>query len=116
MAGDALAAAKTLRQLDELLRSELELLADLFDGDPALAALFPYRLRLVPRRRGRPPVDYLTKQAKEQVIARLVAQALPKFVKVNAAVHHVEHQLAQMGMKASRSAILKCFKAHREKF
>ena len=53
MAGDEAATAKALRKLDELHNPLLEVLADLFDGDPVYGGLYPYRLKLVPRRRGR---------------------------------------------------------------
>ena len=115
-AGDAATAAKALRKLDALYRPVPDLLADLFDGDPVLGALFPYRLKLVPRKRGKPPLDYLTKQGKEQSIARAVALALVKFGNLESAVNYVEHQQAKLfGKKTSRSTIIKCFTAHRKK-
>jgi hypothetical protein len=115
MAGDEAAAAKALRELDELHNPLLEVLADLFDGDPVYGGLYPYRLKLVPRRRGRPPVDELTKQALEQTIARAVHYALPKFAKLEAAVAHVQHELLK-GKKLSRATIFKYYNAHRSKF
>jgi hypothetical protein len=117
MAGNAAAGAKALRKLDELPRLDLETLADLFDGDPILSSLFPYRLKLVPRKRGKPPMSHLLKQAEEQVIARTFASAIAKFKKQAAAIAHVQHQYALgTGKKLSRSKILRCFAAHKEKF
>jgi hypothetical protein len=116
MTGDAATGAKVLRKLDELNKPVLGYLADLLDGDPALTNLFPYRLKLVPRRRGRPPADYLTKQVKEQAIARAVALALRKFKKLDAAVNHVQHQYAsRTGQAISRSAVYKCYAIHKDK-
>ena len=108
MAGDAAAAAKALRKLKELHSPMLDVLADLFDGDPVYGDLYPYRLKLVPRRRGRPVVDSLTKQAKEQAIAQAVARALKKFGNLEFAVTHVQHQqVSHTGKKMSRSAIIR---------
>jgi hypothetical protein len=85
-------------------------MADLFDGDPVYGDHYPYRLKLVPRRRGRPVVDSLTKQAKEQAIAQAVARALKKFGNLESAVTHVQHQqVSHTGKKMSRSAIIKCW-------
>lgn len=110
MAGDEAAAAKALRKLDELHNPLLEVLADLFDGDPGYGDLYPYRLRLVARRRGRPPLDSLTKQAKEQSIARAVARALNKFGNLESAVAHLQHQQKLItGKKMSRSEIIRCW-------
>ena len=82
MAGDVTAAAKALRELDELLRPEVEILADLFDGEPSLAHLFPYRLTLVQRGQGRPPIDALTKRANEQAITRALESIRKEFPKL----------------------------------
>ena len=116
MAGDEAATAKALRKLDELHNPLLEVLADLFDGDPVYGGLYPYRLKLVPRRRGRPPVDELTKQVKEQAVARAVAHALDKFGNLESAVAHVQQhqQKLHTAKKMSRSAIIKCFTKRRK--
>ena len=100
--GDAAAAAEALRKLDELDRPMLDVLAALIDGAPGYGDMYPYRLKLVPWRRGRPPVDSLTKEVKEQAIARAVASALDKFGNLESALTHMQHQL-----NMSRSAILK---------
>jgi hypothetical protein len=116
MAGDSATAAKVLRKIEQLPRSVHEIVADLLDGDPALAALFPYRLKLVPRRRGKPPASYAIKQAKEQTIALAVHFALIKFGKLESAVAHVRDQQKKLtGKSMSRSTIIKCFAAHRKK-
>ena len=71
----------------------------------------------MPRRVGKPPVDYLTKQAKEQVIARAVILAKVKFGKLEAAIAHVRHHYKFLtNEKLSRSTILKCYSAHKDKF
>ena len=94
----------------------VDVLAALFDGDPVYGDLFPYRIKLVPWRRGRPPVDSLTKQVKEQSIARAVASAMDKFGNVDAAVNYVQHQqMLHTGKKMSRSAIIKCWTKRRKK-
>jgi len=116
MKGEAAAAAKALRKLDGLARPMLDVLADLFDGAPEYGDMYPYRLKLVPRRRGRPPVDSLTKQGKEQAIAQALASALDKFGNLDAAVNHVQHQqMLHTGESMSRSAIIKCWTKRRKK-
>ena len=117
MAGNAATAANALRALDALTHTELDILADLFDGEPALADIYPYRLKLVPRKPGKPPTDYLTKQAREQALARAMILAIAKFGKVEAAVSHVQHQHKLLtNAKLSRSTIIKCYSAHKDKF
>jgi hypothetical protein len=116
-AGNPVAAAKSLRKIDELTHVEREILADLLDGDPVLAHQYPYRLQLVPRKRGKPPVDYLTKIGREQAIARAVIRAIAEFGKLEAAIAHVQHQHKQRTKQTlSRSTIMKCYSAHRESF
>ena len=94
----------------------VDVLAALFDGDPVYGDLFPYRIKLVPWRRGRPPVDSLTKQFNERSVSRAVASALDKFGNLESAVNHVQQQqMLHAGKKMSRSAIVKCWSKRRKK-
>jgi hypothetical protein len=69
----------------------------------------------VPRKHGRPPVDELTKQVKEQAVARAVAHALDRFGNLESALAHVgAQQESHTGKKMSRSAIIKCFTKRRK--
>ena len=107
--GDAAAVADILRRLEGLGRGELELLADLLDGDPVLANEFPYRIKLAGRGRGRPS-DRLKKQATEFGIARIMGHALAKYGKPEAALEAVKKSTG-----LSRATITKALQADKKR-
>jgi hypothetical protein len=86
--GNPVETAAVLRRLEALERPELCVLADLLDG----ASAFPYKLRFVRRRRGKPSADYLQKQAEDFAIKRRFQIAFDKWGKYEAAVHEVVEQ------------------------
>jgi hypothetical protein len=73
--GDSPEAAKLLRGLEGVGAPELTLVADLLSNEPTLAELFPFRLKLIKRGRGR-PTNYLKNLAEDASITRAVARAL----------------------------------------
>jgi hypothetical protein len=84
--GDALAVGDVLRRMKGLGVGDCELLADLFVHEPSIRELFPYRLRFVRSRVGRPTGDLLQKLHDKTRIKEIFSRALVKSGKYEAAV------------------------------
>jgi hypothetical protein len=102
--GDSKKAADALRRIDQLGPSDLQLLADLISGDPALAKLFPFRIKFARRTPGKPS-DKLAKSATAFQIARAVDHELTKCGKLEAAVETVGDRTGR-----SRATIFRALK------
>jgi hypothetical protein len=74
--GDKIESSRALRKLNAVAGADVKILADLLDDDPALPALFPWRLVLKLPRRGRPRRIWPT-SVRQATIARMVAEARP---------------------------------------
>jgi hypothetical protein len=87
--GDAQKAAKSLGARKKLSRSELELLADLFDRSAPLPEGYSFRLQFVSNRTGR-PVNKLEKRADDFYWRRILSAAAVKNpISLKAAIREV---------------------------
>ena len=86
--GDKIESSRALRKLNAVAGADVKILADLLDDDPALAALFPWRLILKLQRRGRPRRIMRT-SARQFTIAGMVAKARPRHKQMKSAVWEV---------------------------
>ena len=86
--GDALAAADVLRRMKGLSAGDCELLADLFVDEPSIREIFPFLLKLIRSRPGKPR-DFLKKAAENTAIRWAVESARKEYGKNEAAVLHV---------------------------
>jgi hypothetical protein len=84
--GDALAVGDVLRRMKGLGAGDCELLADLFVDEPSIREIFPFRLRFVRSRVGRPTGDLLQKQHDKTRIEKIYSRAFAKSGKYEAAV------------------------------
>jgi hypothetical protein len=84
--GDALAVGDVLRRMKGLGAGDCELLADLFFDEPSIRKLFPYRLRFIRSRVGRPTGDLVQKLHDNTRIKEIFSHALAKSGKYEAAV------------------------------
>ena len=74
-AGNSEAAADALRRMSGLGPQDLQLLADLFSGDPVCANLFPYRIEL--KKGADRPTDPMRKKADAFRFVRLIRRNHP---------------------------------------
>lgn len=85
--GDAVAAAKVLRQLDGLSRSSLDDLADLFHAVGPNVFPSRYRIKLVYAGNGRPPkMNQMDKRFLQRDMHHEVRVMMPQFKKEMAAI------------------------------
>ena len=101
--GDAPAVVRALRKMKQLDGVTLEILADHFEGTACPETIFPFELRFVRRRRGR-PVDARS-QARPLHRAIAVNRALETCPKKEAAVADVMEKTGR-----SRATIFKALK------
>jgi hypothetical protein len=86
--GDEFESAKTLRQRNSLGGTDLLVLAGLLDDDPALNALFPWRLVLHARKkRGKPKT--LRTRARQFTTALIFEEARSRAKQVKGAIYEV---------------------------
>jgi hypothetical protein len=112
--GNSKAAADLLRRMVGLGPGDVQLLADLLSGDPVHAKLFPFVLKLVRRRRGRPSKDLLKKSDDQARAARAVERVHRKSGSVKLAVATVkEEQAKKGGAKWGRSKLFEARRAMR---
>jgi hypothetical protein len=88
MCGDALAVGDVMRRMKGLGAGDCELLADLFVDEPSIRHIFPFRLKLIRSRRGKPG-NYMKRMAENTRIQWAVEDALKEYKNLEAAVAHV---------------------------
>ena len=108
--GDGVAAGQAMRQLRDPIAIDsflLRLLADMLEGNPSQSADFPWRLKMVGRRSGRPPKPW-ARQANSRWIWQKVKDALVHTGKLESAVAEVRKKYGW-----SRAKIFKAY-SHEE--
>ncbi len=111
--GDGVAAGQAMRQLRDPIAIDsflLRLLADMLEGNPSQSADFPWRLKMVGRRSGRPPKPW-SRRANSRWIWQKVKDALVHTGKLESAVAEVRKKYGW-----SRAKIFKAYSHEERKY
>jgi hypothetical protein len=104
-AGDALAVGAVLRRMKGLSAGDCELLADLLADEPSIREIFPFRLKFIRSRRGKPR-DFMKRAAENTRIRWDFERARKEYKSFEAAVADVMKK-----RKLSRARVLRAVAA-----